>query len=581
MSGSARMLTPPARAFTAASGLPEPPSDGQKFAYIKRHVRLLQIFTVCSFACIAYSTTRFALIDDELSVMIAFLFVSGLALAISLRMDVFARDFDDAEHRRLVDAAWKPRRRGFACPSVDVFLPICGEDEQVVLNTWKHVRALDYPKLTVYCLDDSADGRMRQIAEEYGFKYLRRENRGWLKKAGNLQNGYRNSRGEFVVILDADFAPRRDFLRETLPYFEAEPGLGILQTPQYFHTTSQQSWLERGAGAVQEYFYRVAQVARDSSNASICVGTCAVYRRAALDSNGGTTLVEHSEDVHTGFDLRRHGWRLRYVPVNLAAGLCPDNLASFFRQQYRWCMGSMSLCVSKKFWSTRMPVATRICYISGFLYYILTALAVFAAPVIPLTLTIFFPARIRLENYIVLLPSFMWIYVVMPMWHRSRFRLETLSVKLTYGWAHAFALFDIVRGKPMGWTPTGARARDHRVLWFRVGAAVWGGGTAVLLIASCLWQVLGRGYPVERLVPMLIFSCIYLRTNARIVLYGAGRRSHRRLTHRRTRRVPRRRRYISPSALSLLRPLLRYSGSRDAYVLRAIGNRHGPVLRHY
>ena len=58
-------------------------------------------------------------------------------------------------------------------------------------------------------------------------------------------------------------------------------------------------------------------------HAAICVGSNAVYRRAALDSNGGTTLIEHSEDVHTGFDLRRNGWPLRYIPVNLATGLCP------------------------------------------------------------------------------------------------------------------------------------------------------------------------------------------------------------------------------------------------------------------
>jgi hypothetical protein len=29
----------------------------------------------------------------------------------------------------------------------------------------------------------------------------------------------------------------------------------------------------------------------------------------------------------------------------------------------------------------------------------------------------------------------------------------------------------------------------------------------------------------------------------------------------------------------MLRPLLRYSRARDAYVLRAIGNDYGPVLR--
>ncbi len=44
-------------------------------------------------------------------------------------------------------------------------------------------------------------------------------------------------------------------------------------------------------------------------------------------------------------------------------------------------------------------------------------------------------------------------------------------------------------------------------------------------------------------------------------------------------RSQRPRRYVAPSAFRLLRIALRFSASRDAYVLRFVGNRHGPVLR--
>ena len=45
------------------------------------------------------------------------------------------------------------------------------------------------------------------------------------------------------------------------------------------------------------------------------------------------------------------------------------------------------------------------------------------------------------------------------------------------------------------------------------------------------------------------------------------------------RNEPRPRRELHPVILFLLRTFLRYSASRDAYVLRAIGHRWGPVLR--
>lgn len=42
---------------------------------------------------------------------------------------------------------------------------------------------------------------------------------------------------------------------------------------------------------------------------------------------------------------------------------------------------------------------------------------------------------------------------------------------------------------------------------------------------------------------------------------------------------PRPRRFVAPWLLSMLGFLFRYSGGRDAYVLRVIGGRVGPVLR--
>lgn len=43
--------------------------------------------------------------------------------------------------------------------------------------------------------------------------------------------------------------------------------------------------------------------------------------------------------------------------------------------------------------------------------------------------------------------------------------------------------------------------------------------------------------------------------------------------------TPRPRRIVGPCVFALLRPVLRYSHSREAWVLRIVGNRHGPVLR--
>jgi hypothetical protein len=45
------------------------------------------------------------------------------------------------------------------------------------------------------------------------------------------------------------------------------------------------------------------------------------------------------------------------------------------------------------------------------------------------------------------------------------------------------------------------------------------------------------------------------------------------------RTVQRKRHALPDATVSLLRPLLRYSASRDAYVLRGVGNKAGPVVQ--
>lgn len=51
------------------------------------------------------------------------------------------------------------------------------------------------------------------------------------------------------------------------------------------------------------------------------------------------------------------------------------------------------------------------------------------------------------------------------------------------------------------------------------------------------------------------------------------------MLHDSMRSIPRPRHYIARPWIWLATPLLRYSVSRDAYVLRGVGNSMGPVLR--
>ncbi len=495
--------------------MPQPPDGREKYLYARSHLWMLTCSSLIAFTCLCFSQYRMVLSAPAFWVFVPFLALMLLDFVISVRVNGLRTGFNLRTHKKLV-RNWRPLRH----PSVDVFLPVCGEPLEVLYNTWEHVCQMQeaYPGLvTAYVLDDGASGEVAAMAADFGFVYGSRENRGWFKKAGNLHFGFGISGGDHILILDADFAPRADLLDELVPYMDQDPTVGIVQSPQFFRVLDSQNWIERGAGAVQELFYRAIQVSRQRKGGAVCVGTCALYRRAALEQNGGVTLIGHSEDVYTGFDLANLGWSLRYIPIALSTGVCPDTIGAFQNQQYRWCNGSLTMMVSKAFWTSKMSLTTRLCWISGFLYYIQTALLTFVTPLVPLMLMVLEPSMLNVRYIWWVVPSLLYSYLILPLWHKAPYRLEAWAARMMYGWAHVFVIWDLIRGREMGWQPTGssgAKKDKTRRFWWCM--AVWGGGTAAAWLGVALYRMATMYAPDCILV--LTSGLFYAATVVRILV---------------------------------------------------------------
>jgi cellulose synthase (UDP-forming) len=493
--------------------LPGPPDDAEKYSYVDRNLGYLTTILVIGGSCLIVSQLRFELHDWTVWPFLAFTATYIAYQAISLPVNFAGRGFDLAAHQALVQA-WSPA----TYPSVDILLPICGEPIEVLHNTWSAVSDLvtSYPGVArPYVLDDGASDEAVAIAETFGFAYIRRPDLPAFKKAGNLRYAFARTDAEYVLILDADFAPRSDFLNETLPYLD-DPAVAIVQTPQFFRESPTQTWIENAAGAVQEVFYRTVQVARNRYGQAICVGTSAVYRRAALEPFGGPTLIPYAEDVHTGLDVRRAGWSMIYLPVLLSTGICPDNLDAFVRQQYRWCSGNIGIVFSRRLWSVPMSVPGRLTYISGFCYYAYTALLIFFGPLIPIIMLAFLPSQIQLRNFIILIPAMFTGFVLYPLWHRASYGPSTWSLGIARGWAHVFAVWDGARGKNMSWHPS--RTPGSSLPRFRIGVTWWSGGVALLWLVLAVWRTAAAGS--LRFAVLLFFGALNLSVVGRVIFAG-------------------------------------------------------------
>jgi cellulose synthase (UDP-forming) len=490
-----------------------PPRDAEKHAYLSRSLPYLCVGLTIAFLS-AFSSQLLFEYSSGIWIFGVFTLFGLLAYLMSAPLAFVGRGFDIAGHEELV-RTWHPE----PYPDVDIYLPVCGEPLEVLGNSWRAVASLvrAYPGWAhPYVLDDAADPAAQALAADLGFGYVVRPNRGEHKKSGNLRHAFANTRSEFFVVFDADFAPRPDFLAETLPHFQ-DPQVAIVQTPQFFRTDRRQTWVESAAGAIQELFYRAIQVGRDRLSASICVGTCAVYRRLALEPQGGTTLIPYAEDVHTGLDVRRAGWSLTYLPVVLATGMCPAGLNAFFRQQYRWCTGSTSTILTSRLWSVRMTKLARMTYVSGFCFYVVTAMSVFAVPLIPITLLVFRPWSITPLNSGLIVVSMLASMTVLPLWHRSSYDLrKTLPLSLVRAWAHALAIWDYLRGRTMTWEPTGAGVNPVQRFWW--GVRLWSLTAAVTWLGLIAWRTMS--FPPGRFMIVTIGGLLNVAVVLRVVFPG-------------------------------------------------------------
>lgn len=310
------------------------------------------------------------------------------------------------------------------------------------------------------------------------------------------------------MVLDADFCPRAEFLWEIVPRMMHNPKIGVCQTPQFFRIRNEQTWVEKGAGLTQELFYRIIQTKRNRLGGSICVGTSALYRREALEPFGGSAEIEHSEDVFTGFMAISSGWTVEYVALCLSMGICPENLPSFFNQQYRWASGSTHLLMNKKFWKADLQFGQRLCYLCGMLYYWASALSQFVNVLPGLLLIWVRPDFVKWFNIFFAVPSLLVTSVVLVFWTRHKYNVHILEVQIVQAYSALFAIKDRIFGTQMGWVSSGGKgASARRFTQARTLCIVYTFITTGLVIGGSIYRTL-EGYEWWSFLPSEILSVV-------------------------------------------------------------------------
>ena len=231
-------------------------------------------------------------------------------------------------------------------PFVTVQLPVYNE-LYVMERLLNNIVKLDYPnhKLEIQVLDDSTDESVESTAkqikllQEKGFdiQHIKRENRNGFK-AGALKEGLTVAKGEFIAIFDADFLPKSDWLKRTIPYFKNDK-IGVVQT-RWGHINREYSILTRVQAFALDAHFTLEQVGRNIKGHFINFnGTAGIWRKTCIIDAGNWEGDTLTEDLDLSYRAQLKNWEFKYLEDVETPAELPVVISAARSQQFRWNKG--------------------------------------------------------------------------------------------------------------------------------------------------------------------------------------------------------------------------------------------------
>jgi cellulose synthase (UDP-forming) len=230
-------------------------------------------------------------------------------------------------------------------PPVAILVAARHEPKSILENTFMTLRNINYQNKKIYFLDDSSEekymGEADKLCKDYGLILFRRKERHGAK-AGIINDCLKNLTDDYIAIFDADQNPLPEFLNVLVPIMEKNKKLAFIQTPQ-FYSNIEESRVARAAAFQQAVFYEYICEGKSSGGAMFCCGTNVIFRREALAAVGGLDELTVTEDFATSIKFHASGWESLYYNHVYAFGMGPNDLTGYFKQQFRWASGTISV----------------------------------------------------------------------------------------------------------------------------------------------------------------------------------------------------------------------------------------------
>lgn len=230
-------------------------------------------------------------------------------------------------------------------PTVTVQIPTY--NELAALNCAARCLEFDYPveKLQIMIGDDSSNPDISREIDQFAAAHPRIEisrrgdNAGF--KPGNLNFMLPRSRGDYLLILDSDFLPKKDFLKRLVVPVIKDPSLAGAQAAWRIINVHDNHSTLMATGIVNIIHTVILPFLKAAANQCVFCGSGELVKKSFLIENGGWTAGALTEDVDYSLRVIAKGKRIAYVDDLRIRCEVPYTPGDLFRQQMRWAYGVM------------------------------------------------------------------------------------------------------------------------------------------------------------------------------------------------------------------------------------------------
>jgi exo-beta-1,3-glucanase (GH17 family)/cellulose synthase/poly-beta-1,6-N-acetylglucosamine synthase-like glycosyltransferase len=321
--------------------------SGLRFSGLIAYSALIQAMTSVGMAAVYVLSAKYttpltgitwAVLTAALVLVALIVLAEGLELANVLWRRRLARGFPVAA--RAAPATW---------PMVSIHVPAYNEPPSMVIETLNALAALDYPNFEVILVDNNTkDPAVWKPLEEHcaklgpRFRFFHLDHcPGFKAGALNFALDQTNPAAEIIGVIDSDYAVRRHWLRNLVPYF-GDARVGFVQAPQDYRDRDG-SIFKRMCYWEYAGFFQIGMVERNERNAIIQHGTMTLIRKTALEEVGRWGEWCITEDAELGLRILKSRFDSIYIKHSFGRGVMPDNFTGYKRQRFRWAYGSVQI----------------------------------------------------------------------------------------------------------------------------------------------------------------------------------------------------------------------------------------------